>query len=317
MTKTTIGRAWAARVSLVALGLGTAGAPAPANAQMPMMQHDLVVTPEWLEGHLAEEHVAILHADPDPARYGQGHLPGARFLDMRRLVWDGPEGWGTEVRPLEDVRAALVEAGVTDALHHVIVYAENPLVASRAFMTLEVMGLRGRVQVLDGGLSGWREEGRAVSTEAPPPAPGGTLTLRPLDDVIVSADWLNERLDDDRYALIDARPDDEYTGADNGMNGMTNPGHIPGARQMYWEELIESRALPRLRDREALRALFEEAGAGEGDTVVAYCMVGMRASFTYLVARMLGYETKFYDGSWHDWGTREDLPYVTGERARF
>ena len=42
-------------------------------------------------------------------------------------------------------------------------------------------------------------------------------------------------------ARVDAPPDDEYTGEDGGMGGMANPGHIPGAQQMYWEELIGGR----------------------------------------------------------------------------
>jgi len=43
-------------------------------------------------------------------------------------------------------------------------------------------------------------------------------------------------------------------------------------------------------------------------------MFGMRASLTYLVGRLLGYDMKFYHGWWHDWGAR-DLPYVTGTAA--
>jgi len=41
---------------------------------------------------------------------------------------------------------------------------------------------------------GWRQDGRAVSTTEP--ATGrGDVSLRPRDDIVVSAEWINERLD--------------------------------------------------------------------------------------------------------------------------
>ena len=46
--------------------------------------------------------------------------------------------------------------------------------------------------------------------------------------------------------------------------------------------------------------------------LVSYCMVGMRASVTYLVARHLGYDARLYDGSIVDWTLRK-LPTVTGK----
>ena len=297
-----------ARYLTALTALAMAVGPGEAAAQM---AHGPLVTPGWVEAHLASDHVSILHADMRRDGYDAGHLPGARFLDMTRIVWDGDPAWGTELRPIAQVEEALEAAGVRDSDHHVVVYAANPLFASRAFFTLEAYGMRGKVHVLDGGLGLWREQGRAVSTD-PPPARDGDVTLSAAEDILVSAEWIHERLGDDSFALVDARPDDEYTGEDGGMGGMANPGHIPGARQMYWEELIESRETPRLLPLDRLRSLFEEAGAEEGDTVVAYCMVGWRASYTYLAARLLGYETRFYDGSWHDWGTRDDLPFVTG-----
>jgi thiosulfate/3-mercaptopyruvate sulfurtransferase len=275
------------------------------------MAHGLLVSADWLEAHLTDPNVVILHAEMSREAYDEGHVPGAAFLDMSRLVWDGDPAWGAEMRSTDEIEAALEDAGVRDGLHHLVVYASNPLYASRAFMTLEVMGLRGTVQMLDGGFGGWTEDGRAVSTE-PATLAKGDLTLAPRDDILVDADWIHQRLGDPSIALIDARPDDEYTGEDGGMGGMTHPGHIPGAVQMYWEEIVDSREVPRLKDRSELAQLFADAGAQEGDTVVTYCMVGWRASFNYVAARMLGYETKFYDGSWHDWGSREDLPYVEG-----
>ena len=301
----------ATRTPLLALAV-TAALLSPTDGAGARQSVELLVSADWLSERLDDPGVVVLHADMRRDGYAAGHIPGAGWLDMTRLVWDGDADWGTELRAPAEIEDALEVAGVSDG-DHVVVYADNPLYASRAFMTLEVMGLRGRVSMLDGGWGGWRQDGRAVSTTEPA-TERGDVSLRPRDDIVVSADWINERLDATGVALVDARPDDEYTGADGGLGG--NAGHIPGAHQMYWEELVESRPVPRVHDVDRLRRLFEAAGAETGDTVVAYCMVGWRASFTYFTARMLGYDTKFYDGSWRDWGSREDLPYVLGASPR-
>jgi len=297
-------RTW---VALTVAGLISIAGPAAAQTSP-----GPVVDADWLARHMGDAELLLLHADMRRTSYDEGHIPGARFLDLNRFVWDGDPAWGTEMRSSEEIGGALRTLGLNDGVEHVVVYGTNPLFASRAFMTREVMGMEGRVHVLDGGQTGWVASGRELSTQEPVPAGGGTLTLGVANDVLVSADWIHERLEDDGVALVDARPDDEYTGADGGMGGIANPGHIPGAHQMYWEELIESRDSPYLLERSELAALFEGAGVSESDTVVAYCMVGWRASYTYLAARLLGYKTRFYDGSWRDWGTREDLPAVTG-----
>jgi thiosulfate/3-mercaptopyruvate sulfurtransferase len=260
------------------------------------------VSGEWLAAQPDDGSVVTLHAAMRRTGYEEGHLPGARFLDLARLVWDGEPAWGTEMRAHEDVVDVLEGVGIDDGTRHIVVYGPNPLFASRTFLTLEVAGLRGRVHVLDGGYEGWVASGRAVTTEEPHWERGALTTSGP-GDILVDADWIHERLDDREVALIDARPDDEYTGEDGGMGGMANPGHIPGAVQMYWEDLTESTGNPFLHGEEELASMFAAAGAEHGDVVVTYCMVGWRASYNYLVARMLGYETKFYDGSWHDWGT--------------
>jgi thiosulfate/3-mercaptopyruvate sulfurtransferase len=197
----------------------------------------------------------------------------------------------------------------------VVIYGSgSPLGAARLWMTLDYLGHAGRASLLDGGLVAWQASGGAVTTEEPAPR-AGNIARRERASFLVTADWIHQRLDDPGLLLVDARPDNEYTGADNGMNGMVHPGHIPGAHQMYWEKLVKPENQSQLLPVEALRREFEAAGAGAGKTVVAYCMVGMRASLTYLVGRMLGYDMKFYDGSWHDWGAR-DLPYVTGSARR-
>ena len=273
---------------------------------------DPLVSASWLAEHLNDPRVVVVQVDGRREPYAEGHIPGARFVALSEITVDG--GPGVELPPAEELERTLRRLGISDDSHVVIYSAVSPLAAARLWMSLDVLGHADHASLLNGGLVAWRAQGGPVTTSVPV-AEEGTLTHRTRAPFLVTADWIHQRLDDPNVLLIDARPDNEYTGADGGMGGRAHPGHIPGAYQMYWEKLVQSDNRSQLLPLDALRREFEAAGAAPGKAVVAYCMVGMRASLTYLVGRMLGYDMKFYDGSWHDWGTR-DLPYVTGTARR-
>ncbi len=246
-------------------------------------------------------------------RYDAGHIPGARFFDAAGFFWEGNPPVGAEMLTPSAIEAALEAVGVGE-VGRIVVYGDSPLMAARAWMTLDAMGLGARAALLDGGLGAWNHEGRALATDEPAFA-AGEVTLRPRADVVVDADWVAARLDDPAVTLVDARRGEEYTGADGGSGGKLHAGHVPGAFSLPWEELVESRDVPLLKGRDEVRRLFEASGAADGSTVVTYCVTGLRASYDYFVARLLGYDAKLYDGSWRDWGAR-DLPYVAGSSRR-
>lgn len=241
--------------------------------------------------------------DMRPADFEMEHVPGARLILFSDITVEGHDQLGAELPPVADLLRVFSAAGVRDGAE--VVLTGPPLATTRAFFTLDYLGHRG-VRILNGGVAAWKAAGFPVETGRPagfPPQGGAEFTPRVRPDTIVLADWIQERLESPQMTLVDARPDAEFTGSDGGMNGMHPPGHLPGARQLVWSDLV-SRGGQFLPDEE-LRARLTAAGARAGVPVVAYCMVGMRACVVYFVARHLGFDAKLYDGSIVDWGRRK------------
>ena len=264
----------------------------------------LLVNADWLKQHQNDKNVVVLHAVYRADEYQKGHIPGAL-----QLVWNDfvvqSETQASELPPVEKLEATFERLGVSDN-STVIVYGD-PIAAARAFMTLEYIGHRD-VRVLDGALASWRAAGHPVVTDKVAPKAVGKLKTKPRS-FVVDAEWVDANRANSKYSLIDARPVNEFTGSDehDGMKG----GHIPGAQNIYWTRFLKSREEPVLLPIAELQALFNRAGATKDKDVIVYCMVGMRASVAYFVSRYLGYDTKFYDGSWVDWSARQ-LPSVKG-----
>lgn len=267
----------------------------------------LLVSASELAALMNDPSAVVLHVADDRRVFEEGHVPGAAFVKYADFAVDGPGALGAELPPLAQLERVFEAAGVSDS-SRVIVYGSSPVAAARAFFTLDAIGVA-RVALLDGGLKAWRAEGRQVETGAGRPRRPGRLTPRLDPRRIADAAFVLERARrHPATALIDVRPDPEFLGTGGGQ-AMHPPGHIDGARQLPWTMLVASdgRFLP----RDALDAKLRAAGAAAGTTVVPYCMVGMRASVVYFVARHLGYDARLYDGSVIDWSQR-GLPLKTG-----
>ncbi|MGE0812600.1 MAG: sulfurtransferase [Vicinamibacterales bacterium] len=268
-----------------------------------------LLTPAELAPRLQEPGVVVIHVEGRPGEFAAGHVPGARVVRYAQFAIDGPDDLGSELPPVEELRDVFEAAGVSNT-SQVVVYG-SAIGATRAFFTLDYLG-HPDVRLLNGGLAAWKAEGRPVETgPGATPARGTLSSLTPRSEVVATADWLLPRLETPAIALVDARPDAEFTGEDGGMDGMHPAGHLAGARQLVWTDLV-SRTGQFVAD-EVMRAKLAAAGAASGRPVVSYCMIGMRASVVYFAARHLGFDARMYDGSIVDWGRRK-LPVRQGRQ---
>ena len=266
----------------------------------------LLVSPAELVAALKDPQTVVVAVGNSEDDFIAGHIPNARFVRYDQIAID-VDGLQSELPPVEQLRQVLAAIGISDA-SKVVIYG-SPIAATRMFFTLDYLGHR-NARVLNGGLGAWKANGGKVDVGAPRQSATVTFVAKPDPTRVVTADWIKERLSSNKMTLLDARPDAEFTGADGGMGGAHVKGHLPGARQLEWNSLLDAsgRFLP---DAE-LRKKFDAIGASANTPLVSYCMVGMRASVTYFIARHLGYDARMYDGSIVDW-TRRKLPAVMGK----
>ena len=280
----------------------------------------LLVSADELATLLKDPTVVVVAVDSSVDNFTAGHIPGAHLVLYSDIAPD-LNGLQSELPPVETLRRVLASAGISDR-SKVIIYGST-IAATRMFFTIDYFG-HPNARVLNGGLSAWKARGGQLEVSPPSTVTASSLTPKPQPDRVVSADWIKERLSTPtlrqaqgrpersrgaKMLLLDARPDPEYTGSDGGMNGMHVVGHLPEAQQLVWNTLLDAtgKFLP---DAE-LRKKYEAIGASKDTPLVSYCMVGMRASVTYFVARHLGYDARMYDGSIVDWSRRR-LPAVKG-----
>jgi len=284
---------------LIALSLGCGAALAQAAAP-------LLVDADWLSAHLHDKNMVVLHAGP-AQDYEASHIPGARRLSAGDLSkpanHDNPKDLSLELPAMEELRSKLAAAGISDDSRIVVTYSRPEMFpgATRVVLTLVYAGLGDRVSILNGGLPAWTGAGKPVSTAAADVTPG-KLSARPPKSVVVDADFVKSLNSRSHYKLVDARAPVYFNGTEDTYR---KSGHIPGAVNIPFTEILDNTGRV---DKAKVAALFEKAGIGNGDTVVAYCHIGLQATAVIFGARLVGHPAVLYDGAFQDWAINERGP---------
>ncbi len=262
----------------------------------PFARPDLFISTEQVAARLGDPKVRIVDCrfsfDAEArADYLKAHLPGAVHLDWSRDLAAPPPPSGHPLYMLQGpagFAATMARSGIGDDTFVIGYDAEGGHHAARLWLALRRYGHDG-MAVMEGG------------------APA-TFTPRPRDGVIAGRDEVLAGVRTGDPWLLDVRRDSEYTGAEARAK---HGGHVPGAVNVLWKDALRDDWM--LKDPEELEQMYIDAGFGPETSTITYCQAGVRAAFTHLVLIALGHDdVRTYDGSWEEWGNRDDVPIVKG-----
>jgi thiosulfate/3-mercaptopyruvate sulfurtransferase len=275
-----------------------------------------LATTQWVAEHLNDPTVRLLEVGWDTSEFDAGHIPNAvaawKYADIHRND-------EREIPSKSQIEEMLSKAGIANNDTVVLYGGFGNLIAVMAFWVLKTYG-HPDVRLLDGGRQKWLTEGRSLSTEMPSAHPTQYVALEPDTKIRADKDFIIGVLGRPEYLLVDARPEDMYTGENPA--GVARGGHLPTAINIPATRILDDQGefvswqTPTTNSDgtfkafDELQKLFFEKNIAPGKTIITYCLRGgLSTHMWFALTQLLGYSNVIeYDRSWLEWGNLEDLP---------
>ena len=272
-----------------------------------------LVDPAWMHRHRNDPKVKLIEiagmGQEDMQAYNAGHVPGAVCWKWKEMLWDSHR---RDFPSPEDFARRCAEAGIGNDTT-VVFYGEGVQFGIYAWWTFRYCGHR-KVKVLDGARYQWAAEGRPLVTMEPPPAtPVTYVPNKRAEKMRIHRDKMLAALRKDGLTILDARSPEEYRGERVGGPGgpdigAVRYGRIPGAKHLYFEDLLDANKA--FRPVAEIQQMVAARGVTAERDVITYCRMSHRATVMYFaLTELLGYKkVKVYDGSWTEWGNLVGVP---------
>jgi thiosulfate/3-mercaptopyruvate sulfurtransferase len=239
--------------------------------------------------------------------YLKTHIPGAAFFDINAIADTSTDL--PHMLPGPDQFAEMVGAlGIADTDTIVVYDGMGLYSAPRVWWTFRIFGAK-NVYILDGGLPKWLAEKRPVESGDSKRKPSRFKATMDTGAVAMMSD-VQMAINDGKAQVVDARSRGRFSGEEAEPRKGLRSGHMPGARNVPFTEIVEN---GRLVAPERIAAAFRNAGVDTDRPIITSCGSGVTAAILTFGLDAIGKKPgRVYDGSWTEWAGRPDLPVVKG-----
>ncbi len=279
---------------------------------------DLLVETDWLAQNLYRDDIKTVDATwympgfPEKAydQFLNNRIPGAVFFDIDAISdksIDLPH-----MLPTEEFFANSVGSMGIKNDDHIVIYDQLGIFSSpRAWWTFRTMGHE-KVSVLNGGLKKWQTDSLPIQKGSIEKVLHQQYSPKKQSSMVTDFNRLLESINNGKnISILDARPQDRFTGLIEEPRPGLKKGHMPGSKNLFFGDLINDNGT--LKSGNQILQILKDKNITDHQPVITTCGSGITASILFFVLSILGFQNlSVYDGSWAEWGQRPNAPIKTG-----
>jgi len=269
---------------------------------------------EWLKKNLNNPNVRIIDGTLHMPTSGlnafevfkEKHIPNAIFVDLEETS-DQKSNLPHMMPDNVYFSKKISLLGINNNDHLVIYDMYGMFSAARIWFMFKAFGHE-KVSILNGGFPAWIDSNGEISNQI--------NNLEPTNykanlnkSLIVNYKEVLDNLLNNKYQIIDARSPDRFSGNSEEPRPGMKSGHIPKSKNLYFNDLIDPSTKKFIKKKE-IENLIKKLGIDIKKDIICSCGSGVTACILKFALELLNENKniKIYDGSWSEWGTKEDSP---------